>query len=130
MQLEHAWVQRMARKQTRPLPGAEEIVRQCRELLDEKLARDIVVLDLRGLSTITDYFVICNGESLRQNTTLAEHLMASFEATGLRATHVEGLDDARWVVLDYIVAIVHIFDTETRELYTLEKLWGDAKRVE
>ena len=130
----------MARKQARPLPGGEAIVRplpggeaiarQCRELLDEKLARDIVVLDLRGLSTITDYFVICNGESLRQNKTLAEHLMATFEADGLSATHVEGLDDAHWVVLDYIVAIVHIFDAETRELYTLEKLWGDAKRVE
>jgi len=120
----------MARKKARPLPSGEAIARRSREILGEKLARDIIILDLRGLSTITDYFVICSGESRRQIKTLAEHCMASFEAEGLRATHVEGLDENRWVVLDYIVAIVHIFDPEARELYALEHLWGDAPRVE
>jgi len=120
----------MARKRARPLPSGEEIARRSRELLDEKLARDIVILDLRGLSTITDYFVICTGESHRQIKTLAAQCMERFEQDGLKATHVEGLDENRWVVLDYIVAIVHIFDAETRELYALERLWGDAPRVE
>jgi len=56
--------------------------------------------------------------------------MERFEQAGLKATHVEGLDESRWVVLDYIVAIVHIFDTEARELYDLDRLWGDAPRIE
>jgi len=120
----------MARKRARPLPTGEAIARQCRERLAEKLASDIVILDLRGLSTITDYFVICSAESRRQIKTLAEHLVASFEPEGVRAAHVEGLDDSQWVVLDYIVTIVHIFDPETREHYALEHLWGDAPRVE
>jgi len=119
----------MARNAARPLPSGEDIARRSRELLGEKMARDILILDLRGLSTITDYFVICSGESRRQIKALAEHCMASFEAEGLRATHVEGLDENRWVVLDYIVAIVHIFDPEARALYALEYLWGDAPRV-
>ena len=119
----------MARKRARPLPTGEEIACRCRDLLAEKLASDIIILDLRGLSTITDYFVICSGESRRQIKALAEHCMASFEADGLRATHVEGLDESHWVVFDYIVAIIHIFDPETRELYQLERLWGDAPRV-
>jgi ribosome-associated protein len=120
----------MARKKVRPQPSGEEIARRSREFLDEKLAGDIVILDLQGLSTITDYFVICSGESRRQIRALAEHVMARFESEGLRAVHVEGLDEPSWVVLDYIVAIVHIFDLETRALYDLERLWGDAPRVD
>jgi ribosome-associated protein len=120
----------MAQSKARRLPNGEEIARRSRDLLGEKLARDAVILDLRGLSTITDYFVICSGESHRQVKTLAEHCMEQLEEDGLKATHVEGLDENRWVVLDYVVAIVHIFDTETRELYALERLWGDAPRVE
>jgi len=120
----------MAQREAGPLPSGEEIARRSRELLGEKLATDVVILDLRGLSTITDYFVICSGESHRQVKTLAEHCRERFEQEGLKATHVEGLDENRWVVLDYIVAIIHIFDTETRQLYDLERLWGDAPRVE
>jgi ribosome-associated protein len=120
----------MARKKARPLPSGEEIARRSREILGEKLAGDILILDLRGLSTITDYFVICSGESRRQIKVLADHVTASFERQGLRATHVEGLEESRWVVVDYVVAIVHIFDLETRALYDLEHLWGDAPRVD
>ncbi len=120
----------MAQRKAGPLPSGEEIARRSREFLGEKLARDIVILDLRGLSTITDYFVICSGESHRQIKTLAAYCMERFEQAGLKATHVEGLDESRWVVLDYIVAIVHIFDTEARELYDLDRLWGDAPRIE
>ena len=120
----------MAQRKARPLPSGEELARRSREFLAEKLASDTVILDLRGLSTITDYFVICSGESHRQIKTLAAHCMERFEQDGLKATHVEGLDESRWVVFDYIVTIIHIFDTETRELYGLERLWGDAPRVE
>lgn len=112
------------------LPSGEAIARRSRDLLDEKLASDIVVLDLRGLSTITDYFVIGAGDSLRQIKALADHVLETFEQDGVRANHVEGLDEGSWVVIDYVVAIVHIFAPETRELYNLESLWGDAPRVE
>ena len=120
----------MARKKAGRLPSGEAIARRSRELLDEKLAGDIIILDLRGLSTITDYFVICSAESRRQIKALAEHVAAQLANDGLRATHVEGLDDPSWVVIDYFDAIVHIFDPETRELYNIEKLWGDAPRVD
>ncbi|MBN1919111.1 MAG: ribosome silencing factor [Verrucomicrobia bacterium] len=120
----------MARKRTPRLPSGEAIARRSRELLDEKLARDMVILDLRGLSTITDYFVICTGDSQRQIRAVAEHVMETFHKDGVRVNHVEGLDEGSWVVIDYVVAIVHIFAPETRDLYNLESLWGDAPRLD
>jgi ribosome-associated protein len=120
----------MARRKAPRLPTGETIARRSRELLDEKLARDLLILDLRGLSTITDYFVIGTGDSQRQIRAVAEHVMETFHNEGVRANHVEGLEEGSWVVLDYVVAIVHIFAPETRDLYNLESLWGDAPRVE
>lgn len=119
----------MGRTRTDRLPSGETIARRSRELLDEKLARDLLILDLRGLSTITDYFVIGTGDSQRQIRALAQHVLETFDDDGVRANHVEGFEEGSWVVLDYIVAIVHIFAPETRDLYSLESLWGDAPRV-
>ena len=120
----------MARKKVGRLPSGEAIARRSREYLEEKLARDLVILDLRGLSTITDYFVIGTGDSQRQIRAVADHVTDTFHKDGVRANHVEGLDEGSWVVLDYVVAIVHIFAPETRDLYNLESLWGDAPRIE
>jgi len=93
-------------------------------IIKDKKGEDIVIFDLRGLSPITDFFVIAQGLSEIHNKTIAEYLM-EYEAPH----HVEGTESANWVLLDYIDVIVHIFLKETREFYGLERLWGDAPQV-
>lgn len=94
-------------------------------LIDEKKGSDIVIFDLRNLSPITDCFVIANGLSNIHIETIAKYLM-EYE----KPNHVEGLGAATWVLLDFIDVIVHLFLKETREFYGLERLWGDAARIE
>lgn len=90
----------------------------------------MVILDVHELSTVTDFFVICTATSPRHGKSLVEHLRKSLKEKQLRPMHVDGLPEATWVVMDYIDFIVHIFVEETRELYALEKLWGDAEKIE
>jgi ribosome-associated protein len=88
------------------------------------------VLDLRGLSDVTDYFVICHGSSDRQVLAIAEAIEERLlECNRVRPGHVEGRRNADWVLLDYIDFVVHVFQEEKREFYRLESLWGDAPRV-
>lgn len=102
---------------------------KCRNLLLDKKGENIVILDLQGLSTITDYFLICTGTSRKHVQTLAEHTRLSLKKLNVNAHHIEGYNEGAWVVLDYINAIIHIFDDRTRNYYLLEKLWGDAKKI-
>lgn len=90
----------------------------------------MVILDVRGLSSVTDFFVVCTATSERHSKTLAEHIKISFKSENVMAYHVDGLPEGIWVVMDYIDFIVHIFIEDARKLYALEKLWGDAKRIE
>jgi len=92
--------------------------------LTDRKAVDPIVLDLHGLSEATDYFVIASGTSDAHVRGMAEHLMA-----GLAPHHVEGLAQGRWVLLDYVDVVVHLFHPELREFYQLERLWGDAPPV-
>ena len=90
-----------------------------------------MVMDVRGLSTITDFFVICSGTSARHTRTIAENIIKELKQHNQGAgKRVEGLQEGSWIVIDYIDVIVHIFDEEAREKYQLEKLWGDAKNIE
>ena len=92
---------------------------------------DVVVLDLRGLSDITDYFVICHGTSERRVVAIADAVEARLEREhSLRPDHVEGRKIGDWVLMDYIDFVVHIFVEEKRAFYRLERLWGDATRIE
>lgn len=100
------------------------------ELARERKARDVTVLDLEGISSATDHFVICSGTSDIQVRSIAEHLIEKLKKEGVRADHVEGLDRARWVLLDYIDFVVHVFHPSAREFYQLENLWGDARRMD
>jgi len=84
----------------------------------------IVIFDLRSISPITDFFVIAEGLSDVHNRALAEYLISCE-----KPDHIEGLDSGSWVLLDYIDVVVHIFLTETRTFYGLERLWGDAPRI-
>lgn len=92
----------------------------------EKKALDIQILDLRKLTTITDYFVICHGESTTQVRAICDHIQEKLEDEGIKVWHREGYENASWVLLDYVDVVTHIFLTETREFYSLERLWGDA----
>jgi ribosome-associated protein len=95
-----------------------------------KKARDIIVLDMRGISSITDYFVICSGTSDRHVKAISGAVVADLSGEGARCYHGEGWADARWIVLDFGDTIVHVFQDEARSYYGLERLWGDARRVE
>jgi ribosome-associated protein len=90
---------------------------------------DIVVLDLKGLSNTTDYFVIATGTSNRQMRTVADEVSKAAKTAGHMRFGMAGYEQARWIVLDFIDVVVHIFDQEYRDYYDLEMLWGDAKRV-
>ena len=106
-----------------------ELARAIVQIAADKKAEDIVMLDIRGLSIISDYFVICTGTSDRQVRAIAKDIDEQLGDHGRNAAHVEGLTDAHWVLLDYGSVIVHVFDPATRDYYRLEKLWAEAPRV-
>lgn len=102
-----------------------EVDRAIDLLLDRK-AQDVVLLDLRGLSNATDYFLVATGTSDMHARSIAEHVIDELKKEGVRPNHVEGLRTGRWVLIDYIDFVVHVFHPAAREFYQLERLWGDA----
>lgn len=105
-------------------------VRRAVEFALDRKAREVLVLDLRGISNATDYFVIASGTSDVHVKAIADGVLEGLGAEGERATHVEGVTGRRWVLLDYIDFVVHIFHPQSRVFYQLENLWGDAPRWE
>ena len=97
---------------------------------EDKKASDLVVLDLRKASGFTDYFVICSGQNARQVRAIADAVTDGLSSQGVDPAHVEGYERSEWVLLDYFDFIVHIFAPETRFFYGLERLWGNAERIE
>ena len=102
-----------------------ELARAAEAALDRK-AREPVILDLRRLSDATDFFLIVHGTSDLHVRAIAEHIMEELEREGVRPDHVEGLRGGRWVLIDYIDFVIHVFHPAAREFYQLERLWGDA----
>ena len=94
-----------------------------------KQAERITVIDVRELITITDYFVICSGSSDRQVKTLSDEIVKALKTRGVRPVRREGEVAARWVLLDFVDFVVHVFNREEREFYRLENLWRDAPIV-
>ena len=102
----------------------------CRELADDKKAEDITILDVRKLSSVTDYFVIASGTSEPHLRAIVDEISDQLrDEHGVRAKAVDGTLKAAWVVLDYFDVIVHVMRADVRERYDLEALWGDAPRV-
>ncbi len=102
----------------------------CRELADNKKAEDIVVLDVRKLSSVTDYFVIAAGTSQPHLRAIIEEIHSKLrDDHDLRPLRLDGYSSGTWAVLDYFDVIVHVMHTETRQRYDLEGLWGDAKAL-
>jgi ribosome-associated protein len=95
----------------------------------DKKAKDILILDLKNLTTISDYFVICSGDSTTQVKAIVENIKEKFEEADIKTLGIEGLNYNHWVLMDYGDIIVHVFEQETRIFYELEKLWIDAKRI-
>lgn len=118
---------------SQPLPQPESdsltTARRAALLCADLKANDIVVLDLARVSDATDYFVIASGSSDTHVRAIAEHVLEELRREGVRAHHVEGLTQGRWVLLDYIDFVVHVFHPTLRSFYQLERLWGDAATI-
>lgn len=97
---------------------------------DDKKAMNIVALDLRGVSLIADYFVICHGNSDTQVQSIATEIRKQVHEAGVHIRGIEGMNSARWVLMDIGDVVVHIFHRDEREYYNIERLWSDAKVVE
>ena len=104
--------------------------KQVAHILDDKKAKDIRVLQIGTLTTIGDYFVVATGTSTTQVKALADEVDRQLSAEGLTPKRIEGYQTASWVLMDYYDVIVHVFLEETREFYSLERLWNDAPVVE
>jgi ribosome-associated protein len=108
---------------------SELLAKRCAELALEKKCEEIKVLDLRGLTSITDYFVIVTADSERKAKAAAEHIVDELKEDDERPMHVEGMDSMHWILLDYVDVVVHIFMPDERRFYDLESLWSDAPVV-
>ena len=97
---------------------------------EDKKAVDLIVLDLRKAAGFTDFFVIASGTNTRQVRAIADGVMEALANGGVKPAHVEGYDRSEWILLDYFDFIVHVFAPETRVFYSLERLWGNAERIE
>jgi ribosome-associated protein len=97
------------------------------EFLQSKKAQDVRLMDIRAVTDMSDYFVVCHGESELHVQAIAAAVLEGMAQEGVRAWHKEGIQHSRWVLLDFVDVVVHIFQRTEREFYALEKLWGDAK---
>jgi ribosome-associated protein len=107
-----------------------ELAAVCARIAQETKAEDVVVLDVRGLASFTDYFVIMSGRSTRHVQGLAEAIAGELHAKRVNSKHSEGLREGLWVLLDFGDVVVHVFYHENRSFYNLEGLWHDAPRVD
>ncbi len=114
-------------KKSRRLPAQVEHAIRAAE---DKQAVNLVALDLRKAAGFTDFFVISSGTNPRQVRAIADGVMERLAAEGVKPAHVEGYDRSEWILLDYFDFIVHVFAPDTRVFYDLERLWGNADRIE
>ncbi len=118
----------MARRQ--PNKQAKEFAQAAARIAQERHCTDIVILDLRGLSPATDYFVIATGTSARQMRTVADETSQTGRERGISRFGRAGYEQGRWILLDFVDVVVHLFDPEYRQFYDLELLWGDAEKID
>jgi ribosome-associated protein len=110
--------------------SAEEKTALTSRIAADRKAMDVVVLDMRDASSITDYFLICSGGSERQVQAIADAIDEQLGQSGIASLGIEGYREGRWVLMDYGDVIVHVFSRETREFYDLERLWANAPRID
>ena len=113
------------------LAETQALARALAQAADAKKGEDIIILDLRGISSVADYFLIATAQNPRQQRAMAEAMREAATGLGRRPYGREGGGaESRWTLLDYVDVVAHIFDPEWRELYDMELLWGDAPRLE
>ena len=125
---EYPLAKRTTTKTKKADPGRKLAIEAARIAADSH-SEDIVVLDLRGRSPVTDYYVIATGSSDRQMRSVAEDIAAAGKKIDMRVWHIAGLESSSWILLDFVDVVVHLFDDAHRHYYDLELLWGDAPRV-
>ena len=122
----------MKRPQPKPAPSnageAQELARRAARFTLTKRAEDVMILDLRRLEGVSDFFVLATGHSEVQVRAIADAVDEGLRGEGIRPWHVEGYEARRWILLDYVDVVVHVFHARAREYYLLDKLWGDAGR--
>jgi ribosome-associated protein len=117
-------------KRRKASPHFPAQVDQAIRAAEDKQADALVVLDLRKAAGFTDFFVICSGKNPRQVRAIADAVMDTLADDDVKPAHIEGYDRSEWVLLDYFDFVVHIFNPDTRLFYGLERLWGNAERIE
>src|SRR5216684_7667234 len=115
---------------TSDLSDFDERIQRTLNAAWEKKALDLTVLDLRGIASFTDFFVIASGTNRRQVQAISDEVVEQLKRSGTRAARVEGYQTAEWILVDYGDFVVHVFDDKARRFYDLERLWREAKRVD
>ncbi|WIF96188.1 ribosome silencing factor [Caminicella sporogenes] len=110
--------------------SSDKLAFKISRIIDDKKGNDIKILDVKNLSSIADYFVIATGNSTRHTIALADEVEKKLNEEEIFINHKEGYKEGKWILLDYIDVVVHIFTKEEREFYDLERIWKDAKYVE
>jgi len=110
-------------------PTAEQRARLCAEFASDRRAEDIVILDLRKLSTVADFFVLASADADVQLRAIADRITDGLKEMNEPVWHREGYENGQWIVLDYVDVVCHLFLKEKRDFYQLERLWGDAPRI-
>lgn len=108
----------------------QELARACSRIAEDGKAEDVVIIDVRGISSFTDYFVILSGRSTRHVQALAESIEGELRSKRIKTSGAEGLQEGTWVVLDFNDVVVHVFYHEQRDFFDLEGLWHDAPRID
>lgn len=107
--------------------SAPDLASRAAALMLDKHAKAVTIMDLRGLTSVTDFFVICTGDSAVQVKAIVDHVDDSLRKAGDKPYHIEGYDKSSWVIVDFVDVVAHIFSPSSREYYGLERLWADAK---
>jgi ribosome-associated protein len=116
----------LQQKKTKP-SGIVRHTKKISDLMLEKKALDIIIIDVQKITTLTDFFIICTSESEPQTRAITDHIYEQMKEDGIRAWHIEGYENLDWVLLDYVNIVVHVFSRESRSYYDLERLWADGK---
>jgi len=110
-------------------PNSNNIAKKIAQLMTDKKAIDVTLINLKKITTLTDHFIICTSESDPQTRAIFNHIKDELIEDNIKPWRTEGYENLQWVVMDYINFVVHIFNKETREYYDFERLWGDAKII-
>ena len=120
----------LARAREEEPAASEDLARRVAAIADDKLGEEIVVLDMRELVSYTDFLILVTARNERLAKAIADDVQLQLKADGLVPSRAEGVQEARWVLLDYLDCVLHVFVPETREHYRLEQLWGEAPHLD